>query len=233
MDEQTAFERQVAAELERRAGPALPVDAPSIYATVVADRSPRWRFQKMFDATKLALAAAVVALFGGLLLNGALTGQTDVHPSAEATGVGVAVHGTLDGDPSELTVSDAYEGQAFSAGAYVFDALPVDFDDDRLDGTLSGRVDMAFYFPEIVAMRGTVAITNEDGSWNGTVSGAGLTGNDWHVLMQFDGAGAYEGLSATLMPGTAEADRGTVTGVIYAGADLDPSQRPASTAATE
>jgi len=36
-------------------------------------------------------------------------------------------------------------------------------------------------------MRGTVATTNEDGSWNGTVSGAGLTGNDWHVLMQLDG----------------------------------------------
>ena len=115
----------------------------------------------------------------------------------------------------------------------MLDALPMDLDDDRLDGTVSGRVDMAFCDPEIVAMRGTVAITNEDGSWNGTVSGAGLTGNDWDVVMQLDGAGAYEGLSATLVPGTAEADWGAFTGVIYAGADLDPRQRPASTAATE
>ena len=51
----------------------------------------------------------------------------------------------------------------------------MDLDDDRLDGTVSGRVDIAFCDPENAAMRGTVAITNEDGSWNGTVSGAGLT----------------------------------------------------------
>jgi len=78
MDDMTAFERQVAGELVRRAGPVHPVDAAAIFTTITTTtQSPKWRFQSMFSATKFVLAAAIVALFGGLLVAGLLLPSTD------------------------------------------------------------------------------------------------------------------------------------------------------------
>lgn len=82
MDDMTAFERQVAGEFVRRAGPVRPVDAAAILAAVTAARSPEWRVQSLFSATKSVAAAAIVALFGGLLLAGVLTMPSEEQPPA-------------------------------------------------------------------------------------------------------------------------------------------------------
>jgi hypothetical protein len=84
MTDMTAFERQVAGEMLGRAGPVRPVDDLAIYESVAAvSRSQRWGLT-MFSALKFVAAAAIVALFGGFLLAGAITTQQDgeVAPAA-------------------------------------------------------------------------------------------------------------------------------------------------------
>ena len=75
MDDMNAFERQVAGEFVRRAGPVRPVNAAAIFTAITTTQSPKWRFQSMFSATKFVAAGAIVALFGGFLLSGVLTQQ--------------------------------------------------------------------------------------------------------------------------------------------------------------
>ena len=56
MTDRTAFERQVAGGMRRRAGPARPVDDLAVFdAVVIASRSRRGRFT-MFSALKLIAA---------------------------------------------------------------------------------------------------------------------------------------------------------------------------------
>ena len=73
MDDRHAFERQVAGEMVRRAGPVRPVDAPAIFNTITTAQGPKWSLQSMFSATKFVVAGVIVALFGGFLLSGVLT----------------------------------------------------------------------------------------------------------------------------------------------------------------
>jgi len=75
MDDMNAFERQVAGRIEHLVGPVRPVDDLSVYDAIIATRSPKWRFQSMFSATKFVVAGAIVALFGGFLLSGVLMQQ--------------------------------------------------------------------------------------------------------------------------------------------------------------
>jgi hypothetical protein len=95
MDDMTAFERQVAGEFVRRAGPVRPVNAAAIFTAITATQSPRLAFQSMFSATRFVVAGAIVALFGGLLLAGMLTQPSDdrlpavgASPSSPAATVG-------------------------------------------------------------------------------------------------------------------------------------------------
>ena len=70
MDELTPFERRLAAELDRMAGPGRRIDAPAM-VRAVSTRSPRWRFPAMFGAARFAVAAAV-ALAGAFVLSGVI-----------------------------------------------------------------------------------------------------------------------------------------------------------------
>ena len=88
-----AFERQVAAEALRMAGPPERVDDAAIFTAISATRSHSWRLQSMFSATKLVLAGAIVALFAGLLVTGVLP-----PPSERAAAPGAV--GTADGSPT-------------------------------------------------------------------------------------------------------------------------------------
>ena len=87
MDDMTTFERRVADEMLRRAGPSLPVDNLAITDIATSTtQAPRWTFQSMFGATKFVVAGAIVALFGGFLLSGVLTQQGDESlPAVGAT----------------------------------------------------------------------------------------------------------------------------------------------------
>jgi hypothetical protein len=87
MDDMNAFERQVAFEVLRGAAPPRPVDVAAVFAAIpTATRSPRWRFQSMFSATKFIVAGAIVALFGGFLLAGVLTQPSEERMPAAVTG---------------------------------------------------------------------------------------------------------------------------------------------------
>ena len=85
MHESDAFERQVAGEMLRRAGPILPVDDLAIWASVVATNAPKPRFGAVFGAVRLVVAGAIVAAFGGVLLVVVLT-QPPSQDSTPAVG---------------------------------------------------------------------------------------------------------------------------------------------------
>ena len=69
MDDMHAFERQVAGEMARRAGPVRPVDDGAIFRAITAATQPHaWRVQPRFSMATLVIAATMAALFGGLLL---------------------------------------------------------------------------------------------------------------------------------------------------------------------
>ncbi|MEA2026796.1 MAG: hypothetical protein U9O18_08890 [Chloroflexota bacterium] len=77
MDDLSAFERAVAAEVIHGMGPSEPVADLAVFNDVTAaTKSRRWGF-KMFSALKFAAAAAIVALFGGFLLTGVFTTQQE------------------------------------------------------------------------------------------------------------------------------------------------------------
>ena len=84
--------------------------------------------------------------------------------------------------------TDVFEGEGFGAASYVLDGWPVDFDDDRLDGILTGRVEMAFYEPDVAVIGGHMEIVNDEGAWNGVIRGAGVTDDDWRMLILLDGS---------------------------------------------
>ena len=120
MDDMQTFERRVAGEVIHGMGPSEPVDDAAIFTTITATRSPKWRFQSMFSATKFVVAGVIVALFGGFLLVGGFATSPDdedmpavgasATPQASVSIVGgdeyatlaEAVDAAVDGDTIEL-----------------------------------------------------------------------------------------------------------------------------------
>ena len=58
MDDMNAFENQVGREVVLAMGPFRPVDDAALFTAITARRSPTWRFQSMFSATRLVVAGA-------------------------------------------------------------------------------------------------------------------------------------------------------------------------------
>jgi len=85
MDDMDAFERQVAAEMVRRAGPTLPVDDAAVLTMIAATKAPKRSVQAVFGAARFVVAAVIVAAFGGLLLTVVLT-QPPTKDRAQAVG---------------------------------------------------------------------------------------------------------------------------------------------------
>ena len=77
MDDMNAFDRQIADEFLRDAGPSELVDDDAIFTAIASAKPDRPRFGSLFSATKLVVAGSVVAVFGGLLLAGVLTQPDD------------------------------------------------------------------------------------------------------------------------------------------------------------
>ncbi len=108
MDDKRSFEDRLADELEGMAGPAPLVDALAV-ARSVAAQAPKRRFHIMFSATKLLLAGAIVALFGGFLMTSVLPAQQDAPslPGAEASDTPSAlITGVVRTDALERPVVD-------------------------------------------------------------------------------------------------------------------------------
>ena len=73
MDDSDAFERQIAGEMMRRAGPTLTVDDAAIWNAIIATDAPKPRLKAVFSAVRFAVAGLIVAAFAGLLLTMVLT----------------------------------------------------------------------------------------------------------------------------------------------------------------
>jgi hypothetical protein len=92
MDDMTALERQIGATLDRMGGPPPAFDPMQVtQAAAASGQASPWRRLMSFDATRVVVAAALTALFGGLLLFGLLSPTTQepaiigTTPSPEAT----------------------------------------------------------------------------------------------------------------------------------------------------
>jgi hypothetical protein len=77
MEEMSAFERQIARLVQHSTTPPRSVDAMPILRIATATSATRWQTQPLFSATKLVLAGAITAVFGGLLLAGMFPTQRD------------------------------------------------------------------------------------------------------------------------------------------------------------
>jgi hypothetical protein len=167
----------------------------------------------MFSTVKFIAAGAIVALFGGFLLTGALTTQQGeemvpaaviASPSPVMTYVAPnAVTGKLSWDRkfqtpeiSQLSDRKTYRDEGT--------AHRFEMDDTRLSGTLylaqnSDDIGEKYQHHDGEVWTGTIELVNDDGPWIGTVRG--YTSMDpatthWH--MELTGIGAHEGLSALL-----------------------------------
>ena len=103
MDDMTAFERQLAAELGRMAGPGRRTDAMAM-VRAVSTPSSRWRFQSTFDALKFVVAGVIVALFSGFVLIGVLA-----QPPSEESVPGVGASASA--SPETTTRTDLLPGE--------------------------------------------------------------------------------------------------------------------------
>lgn len=160
MDDMTAFERQIAGELGRMAGPGRRIDAMAMVQAVATrtaresaitrrirgrvSPSPQGRGITVFSAVKFVTAGAVVALFGSLLLQGApMTEQEQPVPAAEAATADptyvppVPVSGTMNADAEGIDwgpaddVSQEFDRKTKRGGGGTWTFA---FDDPRLSG---------------------------------------------------------------------------------------------------
>jgi hypothetical protein len=88
MDDMTAFERQVTEEILRIVGPTRSVDRRAVFEAAAS--TPNGWVRSLFGATKLAVAAVVVALFGGFLFAAQPSERVAVTKPAAQTGDPIA-----------------------------------------------------------------------------------------------------------------------------------------------
>jgi hypothetical protein len=77
LHDMNTFERQVAHEARRLAGPSETVDDAAIFAAIAAAAPTRWGFNPIAGAAKLVVAGAIVSLLSGFLLTSVLDGRLD------------------------------------------------------------------------------------------------------------------------------------------------------------
>jgi Tol biopolymer transport system component len=179
MDEMTAFERHLSAELGEMAGPGRRIDGMAM-VSAISSQPPTRRIQAMFSATKFVAAGAVVALLGGILLAG-LPSQPPAEVQAPAASA-------VSGAPGLVYMLD---GDVYVAEADGTDPVRiVDGDDDRECAGLRGNRGLVSPDGRHIAVRsewsdacpGTVSIFDLEGQLVASVPGAG-----WDIAWSPDG----------------------------------------------
>jgi hypothetical protein len=207
----------------------------------------------MFNATKFVFAGAIVALFGGFLLAGVLTGPSgDLSPAAVTDS---AVDGTsaqptsakavdFSGDYPYLSAQGG-EMSLLADGFVVMgeqiDGVLTELDDHRLNGKVRYVVNRIDHESAGDVVSYVVRIDNDGGSWLGTGYGYNDTADPGFVFDHgnrmrggFDttvlrGSGGYEGLSA-IMVNERAGDTFRVEGVVFSGEIAELPEMPAAPA---
>jgi hypothetical protein len=194
----------------------------------------------MFSALKFGVAAALVALFGGLLAIAVVEPQQSYapaavaseSPSAEATaGPATAVSGRI--YPGVVTRSADIETQPdvpqeiWSDYVWEFRAATTD---PRLNGTFEFHQNIYEFLADDMfsgtVHSGTGRITNDGGSWVSEFQGFAQPGkNAYHnasFALSFTGEGGYEGLSAMLLMTPIPGSHWEVEGILFPGSFPEP-----------
>jgi len=236
---QADFERQLTTATRAAMGPRRPVDARHITQTAMtAAEGDSWhpivrpaagwrlpaapqRRHVMFSALKLGVASMFVTLVSVLALNGVLTTPTAdldeaaAGPAAETLSVGPFT-GTLTHRTTlvrgEQTIGD---DRAHMRGAVLLADLEAD--DPRIEGTMSAvwNTDMLTEPIGTSVQRASVRVENQAGTWTGDARG--FIANGQLSVMELQGHGAYEGLSALIFAHDNSKRRDALTGLVYAG----------------
>jgi len=241
--DEAAFASIVTATVRRRPRPrwlALMKEPPMRLSNRVAVGSPTARLATTTAAgvaLALALAGAVIAASPSPteLSVGASSSPSASPPPAEPVGgclahvqpvKGVTIFARGEDEPGEIAWLDS-EGQHTRHMIY---HAELDMDDERLDGRTTYFLDWDFNGPAETAnrtanapipvsgfYRGTYRIENEDGAWEGPMTGLAAGYSYWHAMSTGTGSGAYEGLSVALyhLSSTPTEGDGPVDGVMY------------------
>ncbi len=165
---------------------------------------PEGRTQSMFNATRVAVAVAVLALVGGLAYVAAPADQQSVPPGTETTPIDPA---DFAGFTGAFRVGSGRQGEAIEQdwgtsirGEY-YPRGTIEVSDDRLSGSHRSIHNYDhFRGGAKYGVRTTdLEITNDLGTWTG--QGIGLQvphDSTMHYEFRLAGSGAYEGLSALL-----------------------------------
>jgi hypothetical protein len=203
MTDMTDFERQVASEMVRRAGPVRPVDDLAVYNTITtATQSPRWRFWSTSrptakgDPTTItgrtyAMFTPVKAIVAGALTFALLGVLSIAQPFDQQ---GATVPGAPVASPSPSAPVAPRASPALPSATRVTGTELVR-DDPRVSGTgaIVGNWDG---YGDVGTQWGTYRLENANGAWEGTWRGVIWNrGGGTEHTMWLTGSGAYEGLT--------------------------------------
>ncbi len=200
MDDVEAFDRRIAREVLRAAGPSKPVDDLAIFDAITAATGWQEWGLTLFSAVRFLAAAAIVALFGGFLLTSILSRQQgdDVVPAAASPVPAVLVTGDDSCGCAASTLT--YDADGVARGRGTLDC-EMRASDPRFAGTVEGTVDSECHLmPDLMRdciFSGTATMTTDDGAWDCTFAGPQEPdGRNKAVLLHAcSGVGDYAGLS--------------------------------------
>lgn len=159
------------------------------------------RTRTMFTATRITVIMAIAAFGATALLWAALPdGERPSVPGASMPDAATAstFTGSRLNDATERTAAtrELVDGVTHSRGS-IQNGITVESTDPRFSGVMDFTFHGDLYFGQGAgAFWGDQKITNEDGSWAGSIVGAGDPTGHWRASGHFVGAGAYEDLVA-------------------------------------
>lgn len=196
----------------------------------------------MFSALKFGVAAALVALFGGLLAIAVVEPQQSYAPAAvasespsaaaeETSGPATAVNGRiLPGSvtrEADVVIQSDVPQEIWQDYVWKFRAATTD---PRLNGTFEFHQNVYEFLADDMfsgtVHSGTGRITNDGGSWVSEFNGFAQPGkNAFHnatFALHFTGEGGYEGLSAMLLMTPVPGSHWNVEGILFPGSFPEP-----------
>jgi hypothetical protein len=201
MTDMTAFERQVAAEMARRAGPVRPVDDLAVFSAIAAaDRARRWRFWSTptpsaanhpttITGRSYAMFSPLKAIVAGALIFAAVGVLSIAQPFGQQGGT---VPGAPAASPSPVASATAEASQALPSSARVRGT-------EVVSGIVSGPITTEDGVRQMRGLTATSIDTMDDprvsgtGAIVGNYDAYGDVGTQWGTYRLENADGAWEG----------------------------------------